>query len=31
MVFFGVGITEAIPVVEQLGRLGGLWAFTTTS
>jgi outer membrane protein assembly factor BamB len=31
MVFLGAGITEAIPVVEQLGRLGGLWGFTTTT
>jgi outer membrane protein assembly factor BamB len=30
-VIFGVGITEAIPVLEQLGRVGGLWAFTTTT
>jgi hypothetical protein len=31
MVFVGAGITEAIPVVEQLARLGGLWGFTTTT
>jgi outer membrane protein assembly factor BamB len=30
-VYLGTGITEAIPIVEQLARLGGLWAFTTTT
>jgi outer membrane protein assembly factor BamB len=29
-VIFGSGITEPIPVVEQLKHIGGLWGFTTT-